>query len=152
MQPEPRINESLMQMDNWWWVRPLQAQGPLGSSAPCWLALANNGTRQLVPSPATVARPAKCGCFRPSNAAIRQVSFLLSLVRRESGANPLSFFMDLHRFARDPRLKDVAFSATFLARSKLCEEANIASGVGLARQMRRRHPRPSGGCGAAYLG
>jgi|SRR5215471_1809889 len=148
MQPEPRINESLMQMDNWWWVRPLQAQGPLGSSAPCWLALANSGTVNWLLLPP----PALAPLFRPSNAAIRQVSFLLSLVRRESGANPLSFFMDLHRFARDPRLKDVAFSATFLARSKLCEEANIDSGVGLARQMRRRHPRPSGGCGAAYLG
>jgi len=49
-------NESLMQMDNWWWVRPLQAQVPLGSSAPCWLALANSGTRQLLTTPATVAR------------------------------------------------------------------------------------------------
>ena len=36
------------------------------------------------------------------------------LLRRESGANPLAFFMDLHKFARDPRLKDVAFSVTFL--------------------------------------
>ena len=109
-------------------------------------------------------------------AAIRQVSFLLSghgtpqLIRRESGANPLSFFMNLHKFARDPRLKDVAFSATFLleiqvvrrgqptSRKRVALEtyeiimAGNALVVRFACLARRRHPGLSGAGGRRLSG
>src|SRR5262249_268498 len=59
---------------------------------------------------------------KPSDADQIKASFPLSghwhpqLARLGPGANPLSFFMDLHNFARDPRLNNVAFSAPFFAR------------------------------------
>jgi len=36
-------------MDNWWWVRPLQAQIPLGSSALCGFRRRRDGIEWRIP-------------------------------------------------------------------------------------------------------
>ena len=84
------------QMAHWWRVRPLQSQMPLG----CKRVPVNR-----TPLPATVARLANTSLLPALYAFVRcrsssRVIRIPQLVRRESGANPLSFFMDLDRFAR----------------------------------------------------
>ena len=117
-----------------------------------------------------------CGSFRhsmPLFVRCRSSSRVIGtpeLIRRESGANALTFFMDLHKFARDPRLKDVAFSATFLleiqvvrrgqptSRKRVALEtyeiimAGNALVVRFACLARRRHPGLSGAGGRRLSG
>src|SRR5215472_14133695 len=96
------------QMAHWWRVRPLQSQMPLG----CKRVPVNR-----TPLPATVARLANTSLLPALYAFVRCRSSS-RVIGTPSAYAPWILhkptLIDLHKFARDPRWKDVAFSATSL--------------------------------------